>query len=367
MSTVGLNLLGWKRKHWDKAKSNQKNTSKHEAAIRAFSANGSGGRNLPPLPHNPHTSSSDDAEEEGLETLLHHPYGVLPFGNIYLNEDQMGDAVRHLGLGPILRCLNDEQIICILGFLDASDLAQVSACSRYLYVASHYSDLWRDLTLRKFQRGFIFVQGETWKDTFISNTLKQGYPEHCRHQVMHAPIHVQGIFSDTFYRPWLCRSFHIQPSWLDVQTVPTENIESLTVERFITQYEGPNIPLLIKDATLSWPALHKWSDRNYLLQHSQNVLFRATSGAAPIAASFTMQSYMNYCDSSSRSMEEAPLYLFDRTFDSTCPQLKEDFENALHNSCPFFDPQAAHGHDLFGLLGKDPRPDYRWIIAGPKR
>ena len=357
-TTVHLN---WKRKTRDDQKKSRRKDLLHEAAVyRASRANGSsGGRNVLP-------SRLPTVTEDGLETMVHHPYGVLPFGNIYMDDDSRGsDAVRYVGLGPFLQCLNDEQIISVLTFLDGSSLAQVSACSRFLYVAAHYDDLWRDLTLRNFQQGFIFVKGGTWKDTYIFNTSKD--KSRSSTGLVHTPISVRGIFSDTFFRPWLCRSFRIQQNWLEVQNISIEHVSSLTVERFINQYERPNIPLLIQDATRTWPAIHKWTDHNYLLQHSNEVLFRATSGAAPLAAKFTMSSYMNYCDSSTRSMEEAPLYLFDRTFDTTCPQLKADYEEALIRSCPYFDPQAVHGHDLFSLLGKDARPDYRWIIAGPKR
>ena len=77
-----------------------------------------------------------------------------------------------------------------------------------------------------------------------------------------------------------------------------------------------------------------------------------------------MESYARYCDSAT---EEAPLYLFDRTFSQKCPDLLDDFYPALKKSCPFFDDEAPHGHDLFSLLGKGKRPDHRWIIIGPKR
>jgi len=32
-----------------------------------------------------------------------------------------------------------------------------------------------------------------------------------------------------------------------------------------------------------------------------------------------------------------------------------------------FNVGAKHGHDLFSFLGEEKRPDYCWIIAGPKR
>jgi hypothetical protein len=77
-----------------------------------------------------------------------------------------------------------------------------------------------------------------------------------------------------------------------------------------------------------------------------------------------MDNYSKYCKCAT---EEAPLYLFDRTFASKCPQLLDDFDCALKESCPFWSRDAEHGHDLFGLLGEERRPDHQWLIIGPKR
>ena len=78
-----------------------------------------------------------------------------------------------------------------------------------------------------------------------------------------------------------------------------------------------------------------------------------------------MENYIKYCQSS--TTEEAPLSLFDRTFASKCPRLLQDFDEAIKTSCPFWSEEAEHGHDLFGLLGEGRRPDYQWLIIGPKR
>jgi len=56
-----------------------------------------------------------------------------------------------------------------------------------------------------------------------------------------------------------------------------------------------------------------------------------------------------------------PLYLFDRNFNTLAPQLLKDYKDLLPSTCPYFDPEAAHGHDLFSKLG-DRRPDFRWSV-----
>lgn len=179
----------------------------------------------------------------------------------------------------------------------------------------------------------------------------------------HEPVAMKGIYSDTFFRSWLCRSFALQDSWLNVNNVKVEEAATLTTEHFLSQYEEKNVPVVVRGGTKSWPASKKW-DKEYLTKETNNITFRATSGVAPLPANFTLESYAKYCDSAT---EEAPLYLFDRTFAQTCPKLLEDFYGALKTSCPFFDDEAAHGHDLFSLFGKGKRPDHRWIIIGPKR
>eukprot|EP00554_Chaetoceros_debilis_P000247 CAMPEP_0194084464 /NCGR_PEP_ID=MMETSP0149-20130528/13490_1 /TAXON_ID=122233 /ORGANISM="Chaetoceros debilis, Strain MM31A-1" /LENGTH=579 /DNA_ID=CAMNT_0038767127 /DNA_START=44 /DNA_END=1780 /DNA_ORIENTATION=- len=318
-----------------------------EAAIRTLNGNGQS-PNLPPLP------KEDDGK--GLGTLFSHPYGALPFGNIFLASS---DAVRHNGLGDI-RPLNDEQVLSVMQFLDAEALARTAETSRFLYVAAHHDELWRDVTLRKYgSNGFDFKA--SWKDTYSLTQLKTDKNE--IEFISHKPIAMKGIYSDTFFRSWLCRSFALQESWLAVENVCTEKSDELTLDKFLTDYEEKNIPLIVKGATSSWPASKKWN-KSYLTKETQGVTFRATSGAAPLPAKFNMKSYADYCDSAT---EEAPLYLFDRTFSQTCPKLLSDFAGSLKSSCPFFDDDAAHGHDLFSLLGNGKRPDHRWIIIGPKR
>ncbi len=316
------------------------------AAIRTLNGNGAS-PNLPPLP-------KEDDEKEGLGTLFSHPYGALPFGNIFLANS---DAVRQYGLGGLSR-LNDEQVLSVLQFLDAKALCNTLQTSRFLYVAAHHEELWRDLTLRKYgSKGFDFQS--SWKDTYAY----ENYNHKAKTFTPHVPIAMKGIYSDVFFRSWLCRSFALQDSWLSINNVCVEDAKDLTIEKFLTEYEEKNIPVVVSKATTSWPAVQKWN-KDYLISQTKGITFRATSGAAPLPAQFTMESYASYCDSAT---EEAPLYLFDRTFSSTCPQLLRDFEGPLRHSCPFFDDNALHGHDLFSLLGKGKRPDHRWIIIGPKR
>ena len=342
-----------------------------DAASRTLNGNGAS-PSLPPLP------KADD-NGKGLETLFSHPFGALPYGNIYMNMTSSGngnadaDSVRRNGLGNLMRCLNDDQVVSVLQFVDARSLSRVACASRFLYVSAHHDELWRDVTLRKYgKKGFSWCG--TWKDTYIREELEhlqERDHDHDHNQTgkksiifcKHKPMAMKGIYSDTFFRSWLCRSFALQDSWLKVSNVQIEDANGLTSEKFVREYEEKNIPVVVRGATKAWPASQKW-DKEYLTKQTENITFRATSGVAPLPANFDMESYARYCDSAT---EEAPLYLFDRTFSQKCPDLLDDFYPALKKSCPFFDDEAPHGHDLFSLLGKGKRPDHRWIIIGPKR
>ncbi len=53
------------------------------------------------------------------------------------------------------------------------------------------------------------------------------------------------------------------------------------------------------------------------------------------------------------ALDEDPLYLFDKHFCETCPELAGQYSVPPH-----------FPRDLFALLGEEERPDYRWLIMG---
>lgn len=157
-------------------------------------------------------------------------------------------------------------------------------------------------------------------------------------------IQVKDFYSDYLFQSWLCASLEIKPDWLT-----TDNIEKrtdLSVADFITDFEEPNKPVLLRNALSSWPALKKWT-RDYLLTHTKDVRF----AAGPIT--LTLPDYFRYSDSAE---EERPLYIFDSKFAEKAPQLALDYEVPIY-----------FREDLFSILGEEERPDYRWLIAGPAR
>jgi hypothetical protein len=372
-----------------------------DAAQRCLNGNGCT-PNLPELPL------------QFQDGLCHpHPYGVRTYGNIYSSEGH-GDRVRRQGLGAQMAILNDEQLIMLLECLDPVSLAQMSACSRFCYVAIHAeTSLWRDAALRHYDDNKLtiasFTSG-TWKDQYIwsqqqhreKEAVNPLYDNKESSRLYHKPLVIAGVYSDTLYRSFLCRSFDLtedkEKGWSVVDNIARERASDFSTKQFLQKYEEPNVPVIVEDATKDWPAIQKWSSIEYLQSVttqkpregpspdvlSQNVpcAFRATSGTASVPANFTMQAYQEYCMSAAAKYDESPLYLFDRTFATKAPQLSADYRTYLP---PYFSPDAPHGHDLFGLLDKrregnsddssatnevevqQRRPDFRWMICGPQR
>ena len=285
-----------------------------------------------------------------------HPYGAMPLGNALFASKTLLQ-VRSNGLG-VLKILTDESMLETLVFLNGIDLARFSQTSHICYVFAMTSDLWRDLTLRLVNVNIRF--NRTWRDTYVEHYVKSQSREF-NPVYIHSPIIVQGVYSDLLHRLWACHSFDIEALCQGFYTnndIAEVDASSLDVDTFIRDYEAHNIPLVIKGGARHWPALTKWT-ADYLTDVCSSAEFRATSATAPEAVSFTMDEYFDY---SRQIREEVPLYLFERQFLKNVPQLANDFSIPV-----YFDSSTTPGTDLFRVLGDTARPDYRWLVAGPKR
>lgn len=305
-----------------------------------------------------------------------HPYGLLPQGNRFLvdnnddnADDDANDDAKPKENGTTAAGdnssswiqLNDECWSHILSFAEGPLLAKVAQLNRYFYVQAHQPELWRDLVLRRIQGGgTIDVVEPSWKDTYA----RLFYP--LTYRKPHCPMAVKGVYSDFLYRLHSCRCFCIPQAWLDNQESTIDRVVQgeITAERFFAEYEQPNKPLVIEGGAKSWEAFRKWPDALYCLQQTKGRTFRATSGVAPLPAQFSLQAYYKY--GQMPSLEEAPVYLFDRTALFPNSPLWQDFYPDLCQSLPFWDPQHPQ-HDLFQYLGEGARPDHTWWIVGPRR
>ncbi|CAB9505139.1 demethylase and lysyl-hydroxylase [Seminavis robusta] len=310
-----------------------------------------------------------------------HPYGVLPSGNALVNNSTTTTS-RNNPKQAFVRQLRDETWLSILGFCNGYSLSRLVQSCRYFYVAGHQPELWRDLVLYQLHASQSHlsrdVMGDSWKDCFI-RLQHQGKQ---RHSIPHKPLKISGFYSDDLYRLHSCRAFCIPPAWLEEHApldnpqhwtskglVPCIAAATMTSEKFITEFEQPNQPVVIKGAATSWKACKDWKDPQYMRQQTQGRTFRATSGAAPLPANFTLDAFQQYC--SQPILEEAPLYLFDREALQPHSPLHDDFYPDLQRTCPYLDPAPTLldtddkvGHDLFQVLGEGKRPDHTWAILG---
>ncbi|GKZ00469.1 hypothetical protein MPSEU_000999400 [Mayamaea pseudoterrestris] len=294
-------------------------------------------------------------------TIQPHLYGVLPSGNRLFDQA----AAESKDFSSPNQLLSDECWYNALEYCDGASLARVGQSCKYFYVVSHEPSLWRDLVLRINQ--VITKAGPTWKDCYVGM-------QNQKHFVLHKPLRVRGIYSDYLHRLHACRSFSIPQQWLEQND--SENLnnalidrvhyKSMTIERFEREYEAKNRPVVIQGGCKSWRAFKRWTDQDYLLQKTNGRTFRATSGTAPLSANFTFQAYQEYCRS--ESLEEGPVYLFDRTALQPRSVLWKDYMLDLQRDCPYWDPERTDTtHDLFKVLGEGRRPDHTWLICGPRR
>ena len=295
-----------------------------------------------------------------------HPNGVLPEGNAYvLGMDPR--TVRNQGLGSFFSRMTDEQLMDLLAYVDGKTLGRLCMVSKVLYVFGHVDNLWRDLVLlQTLGKGIAFTR--SWKETFASMHAATS------HTVpVIQPIRVKHFFSQFLFHHFLCCSFDPErgiPGLFRHEDIPRRTAADLSVKDFISEYEIPNRPVIILNAVDDWPALTKWT-AEYLAEVCSAKVLRATSAAAAIPGHFTAKQYIEYAKI---AKEESPLYLFDRDF-AAVPALAQDYQVPKYFSHDAFEQLKSSDADdglkaqtdLFRLLGQTARPDYRWLVIGPKR
>lgn len=306
---------------------------------------------------------------------MSHPKGVVPEGNLLFSTNANAQLrLRSNGLGRLFYRMTDEQMVEFLSFLDAGSLIHLSMTSRVFHIFCTLDFIWRDVVLTECDRKHQTIDFDsTWRKTYylMCNKVRgvTQIPDFVN-------IRVDGLPSGFLFKQWLCGNIRFErdvPNFFKHQDIPIVQAEEMSVERFVNEFERPNLPVIIRNAVNDWPAMQKWRDDDYLKSICENVhkTFRATSAAASQAASFTMPQYLNYA---STVKEEAPLYLFERDF-AQVPELKQEYTVPKYfrqGLITLDDPEKVnssytHQPDLFSVLGEGKRPDYRWLVIGPAK
>jgi hypothetical protein len=299
-----------------------------------------------------------------MATKFSHPNGVLPEGNI-LFQSQANKNIRNDGLGNLFR-LTDQMIVeSFLPYFDAMTLVKLSFLSKPCYIFVQVDSLWRDLVLLR-TRGRNISFHKTWKDTYAMIQIQGKYP-----LPTITPIRVSHFYSHYLFHHWLCAHYEferIAPGFYKNEDVPRVEASQLSIQQFIEQYEKPNTPVIITHAVDDWKALSAWNEE-YFITESNNQLLRATSASAIMPSYWTMENYYSYAK---QVKEEAPLYLFERSFASVSSLTKDYTVPRYFNPLSYSQEDLLKGKgydtDMFRLLGDDNhRPDYKWLIIGPKK
>lgn len=177
----------------------------------------------------------------------------------------------------------------------------------------------------------------TWRSTFLKLP-----------QELIPALDCSSVYSDVLHRPFVCSNININKY---ATTIPARNqitrMETMTSEEFADRWT--QTPFILTKYIQDWPALRKWNF-DYFSTHYRDVVFRAE------AVDWTYETYSKYMSSTS---DESPLYLFDHKFvEKMGVTVGKDADS------PYSRPECF-GPDLFEPFGAE-RPDYRWLIIGPK-
>ena len=275
---------------------------------------------------------------------------IEPKGNALLlsSAEKLHVIDTGRGLGPILQAIGGAERVNdkLFGYFQAIDLCSLSICSRALYALIMADDgLWRDLAIGTLSDSILDARLKEF-NSWIGVVLGR----------QHAKKKFGRIFSDAVHRPLQCARTVLDPYWLSRDNVSRE-VEKISVDDFVTKYELPKIPVLLKGYSTSFAnGIERW--RNGLkdgMTTLNNKQGRFRCGARSIQS----EAFASYSTSGLANLDESPLYIFDARFAETFPELGKDY----------IVPEvfSGEGRDLFEHLGPAKRPDFRWVIAGAPR
>ena len=132
-----------------------------------------------------------------------------------------------------------------------------------------------------------------------------------------------------------------------MHSVTRVDARSLSVAEFASRFEAARSPVILTNIVSSWPAA-AWTE--------ESLRGRFGSGKFNVGGhEMQLDNFFDYCRA---TVDEQPLYLFDKAFATKAPPLAREY-TPPH----FFAPER----DLFDALPADCRPDFRWLIIGGTR
>ncbi|POS86809.1 hypothetical protein EPUL_001262 [Erysiphe pulchra] len=248
--------------------------------------------------------------EESPTLVPKHPLGIRPLGNQYI---ALTNSKCFAGL---FQMLPEDLIANLLENIDPISLL----------VSQNSKD-------------FPFTWLGTWRSTYLNLKSDIESNPRCDH-----------VFSDILYRPFFCTHIPLESY---ASNIPRKNMISRLENLSATEYSKNwgYKPFILTHQMQDWPAFKLWNIE-YLLKQFNQVKFRAEG------VKWRLSDYIAYIEN---NYDESPLYLFDKDFFE-----KMNLKSSESNSSSSYWSPECFSEDFFSIFGNK-RPDFRWLIIGPRR
>ncbi len=294
--------------------------------------------------------AADSDEEEVV--VAPHPLRVRPIGSLLLGDEP---NLRDQSLGS-LGVLPDELLLQVLGCASPACLSRCERASHALRVVALNDDLWRACCLEHLAPGArLEYDPAGWRATFIRQHVQErrraggGDDDGSGGRSWEVSVRSRApYFSDALYAAWHCGTATIPSHWTSYECIPRVDSSALSVEEFAEVYEARGQPVILTGLASRWAASSRWSERSLRSRYGGR-LFHVGG------VSMSLSNFLDYC---ACNVDEQPLYLFDKQFASTAPEMAGEYEVPAY---------FAEQRDLFAGLPAPLRPDHRWLILGGTR
>lgn len=336
---------------------------------------------------------------------------------------------RDKGLGQLNVIEDHVMINLLLPCLTIPEICKLSQVSRTMLVLSEDDRLWKQFTLNRFLGEFWFEI--SWKYTYVHNMFLTQRMMQAQQNSAHnnnndnnisiantpptptaekvvslaslesaPPLIPENPFKGQthgLYAKWSRSNFDMNQMVLPFSHLDRRNC--MTLEQFIREYASIQKPVIITDAMNDWKAFKDFKSdtkeyKEFLLNEYGNVAFktdamwmsdwphwsptykrylemdrqesvvekrkkpseelRALMDKQHQTIRMPLKMYMHYMQN---NRDEEPIYLFDGKFGERAPGLLEDYKVPDYFQEDFFEQ----------CLPQDKRPDFRWLVMGPKR
>ncbi len=191
---------------------------------------------------------------------------------------------------------------------------------------------------------------------------------------------------------WSRREYALVDFWpskaaLSYDKLERINANTCSVKEFRKRIEKKNVPCVVLNAMLQWPAMERWTLDKLAFDY-RNERFKVGEDDDEKNVYISMRYFMDYAvNSQDVQLDDSPLYIFDSSYadrktnnsakvakgDSKGHVSKKRRTSAKPESKPTcsllqdYQVPEYFRDDFFKFTGESRRPPYRWIVIGPGR